>query len=71
MIQVKSEHQVLREGFQILMANMDPSDAARFWAACHIGTGDYLKIKDQIFLGESVEILYTKILEYQSSEHSA
>ena len=71
MIQVKSEQQILHEGFQILLSNMEPSDVARFWAACNIGKGDYLKLKDQIFAQESVGSLYSKILEFQSSEREA
>lgn len=57
MIQVKSEQQVLQEGFQILLSNMELPDVAHFWAACNIGKGDYLKLKDQLFVQESVSIL--------------
>ncbi|HEY9616548.1 MAG TPA: hypothetical protein V6C64_06895 [Microcoleaceae cyanobacterium] len=65
MIQVKSEQQILQEGLQILLSNMEPSKVARFWAACHLGTGDYLKLKDELFGQESATSLYTKILEFQ------
>lgn len=68
MIQIKSEQQVLQEGFQILLANMEPSAVARFWAACNIGKGDYLKLKDQLFAQESVNSLYSQILEFQASK---
>jgi hypothetical protein len=68
MIQVKSEQQVLHEGFLILLSNMEPSAAARFWAACNISKGDYLKLKDQLFAQESVDSLYSKILESQGSK---
>ena len=71
MIQVKSEQQVLQEGFQILLSNMEPSTVARFWAACHIGKGDYLKLKDQLFAQESVSSLYSKILDFQASKREA
>jgi hypothetical protein len=71
MIQVKSEQQVLYEGFQILLSNMEPSAVARFWAACNIGKGDYLKLKDQLFAQESVGSLYSKILEFQASKREA
>lgn len=66
-IQVKSEQQVLQEGLQVLLSNMDPSKVARFWAACNLGSGDYLKLKDELFEQESVEILYSKVLEYKQS----
>ncbi|MDX2273520.1 MAG: hypothetical protein NW237_16440 [Cyanobacteriota bacterium] len=68
MIQVKSEQQVLQEGFQILLSNMKPSDVARFWAVCNIGQGDYLKLKDQLFAQESVGSLYSKIVDLQASK---
>jgi hypothetical protein len=71
MIQVKSEQQVLQEGFQILLSNMEPSNVARFWAACNIGKGDYLKIKDQLFAQESVSSLYSKIVDFQASKREA
>jgi len=71
MIQVKSEQQVLQEGFQVLLANMEASAVARFWAACSIGKGDYLKLKDQLFVQESVDSLYSKVAEFQSSKREA
>ena len=71
MIQVKSEQQVLQEGLQILLSHMEPSTVARFWAACHIGKGDYLKLKDELFVQESVASLYSKIVELQASKPEA
>jgi len=68
MIQVKSEQQVLQEGLQILLSNMEPSAVARFCAACNIGKGDYLELKDKLFAQESVVSLYSKIAEFQSSK---
>ncbi|XFA74256.1 hypothetical protein RYO59_002523 [Thermosynechococcaceae cyanobacterium Okahandja] len=71
MIQVKNEQQVLQEGFRVLLANMEPSTVARFWAACNIGRGNYLKIKDQLFAQESVSSLYSKIVDFQASNRQA
>lgn len=68
MIQVKSEQQILQEGLKILLAHMEPSDVARFWAACNLNRGDYLKLKDELFVAESVDSLYTKILDFQSAQ---
>ncbi len=68
MIQVKSEQQILQESLQILLSNMEPSKVARFWAACNVGSGDYLKLKDELFAQESVTSLYSKILEFQQSK---
>ncbi len=61
----KSEQQILQKGLQILFLNMEPSEVARFWAACNLGSGDYLKLKDELFAKESVESLYSKVLEFQ------
>lgn len=71
MIQVKSEQQVLQEGLQILLSNMEPSAVARFWSACNISKGDYLKLKDQLFSQESVDSLYSKIIEFKTSNREA
>jgi len=71
MIKVKNEQQVLQEGLRILLANMEPSKVARFWAACNFGSGDYLKLKDELFGQESVVSLYSKVLEFQTSQHEA
>ena len=71
MIQVKNEQQVLQEGLQVLLSNMEPSQAARFWAACHLGSGDYLKLKDELFGQESVANLYSEVLEFQQSKLEA
>ena len=68
---VKSEQQVLQEGLQILLSNMEPSQVARFWAVCNLGGGDYLKLKDELFAQESVASLYSKVLEFQKSKHEA
>ena len=65
---VKSEQQVLQEGLQILLSNMEPSQVARFWAACNLGRGDYLKLKDELFAQESVASLYSNVLEFQKSK---
>lgn len=69
MIKVSNEQKILQEGLQVLLANMEPSKVARFWAACNSGSGDYLKLKDELFGQESVASLYSKILEFQESKH--
>jgi hypothetical protein len=71
MIQMKSEQQILQEELQVLLAPMEPSEVARFWAACNLRGGDYLKLKDELFAQESVDSLYAKIQEFQSSAEEA
>jgi len=68
MIKMESEDQILQEGLQILFAHMEPSKVARFWAACNIGSGDYLELKDELFGQESVASLYSQILDFQKLE---
>jgi hypothetical protein len=71
MIKVKNEQQVLQEGLRVLFMNMEPSKVTRFWAACNSGSGDYLKLKAELFGQESVASLYAKVLEFQESKHGA
>ncbi|BAZ12779.1 hypothetical protein NIES4071_46130 [Calothrix sp. NIES-4071] len=64
-IKVLSEQQVLQEAMQVLMTHLEPSKVLKFWAACKLGEGDYLKQKDQLFEKETVASLYEKIKTYQ------
>ena len=48
--------------------NMKPSEVTRFWAACQLGSGNYLALKDDLFEQESVDSLFTKVLDYQESK---
>ena len=68
MIKVNNEQQILQEGLRILLVNMEPSKVSRFWAACNSGSGDYLKLKEELFGQESVTSLYAKVLEFQQSK---
>lgn len=52
---------------QHLHAGVAVSKINRIWAACNLGSGDYLKLKDELFEQESVESLYSKVLEFQQS----
>jgi len=72
MIQVKHKQQILQEGLDVLLSNMEPSQVVRFWAACNIDSGDYLKLKDGLFAAEeSVASLYSKISEFQKLKRKA
>jgi hypothetical protein len=66
MFYFECEQAVLEEGLQVLLANMEPSQVARFLAACNIGSGDSLKLKDELFAQESVASLYAKVLQFQA-----
>lgn len=69
-IKVPSEQQILQEALQVLLANLEPSKVMRFWAACQLGEGDYLKLKQRLFEGETVASLYEKISAYQDTQQA-
>ena len=47
------------------MHHLEPSKVLRFWAACQLGKGDYLKLKEQLFSQETVASLYDQVRIYQ------
>jgi hypothetical protein len=67
-IKVIDEQQVLQEAMQVLMIHLEPSKVMKFWAACKLGQGDYIKLKDQMFENETVASLYEKIKVFQDSK---
>lgn len=69
-IKVTSEQQIMQEALRVLFANLEPSKVMRFWAACQLGEGDYLKLKEQVFEGETVTSLYEKITAYQDNQQA-
>jgi hypothetical protein len=64
-IEVISEQEILQEGLQVLMTHLEPSKVLRFWAACQLGEGDYLLLKEQLFGSDSVANLYEKVKAFQ------
>jgi hypothetical protein len=64
-IKVVSDNDVLQEGLEVLMNHLEPSKVLRFWAACQLGKGDYLKLKEQLFSQETVASLYEQVRIYQ------
>ena len=66
-IKVTSEQQILQEAFDVLLANLEPSKVSRFLAACQLGEGDYLQLKEQ-FKDENVISLYDKISAYEDGQ---
>lgn len=67
MIKVARENEVLTEGLMVLIEHLEPSKFSRFIAACQLGEGDYLQVKEQLFAQETVASLYKKIEDYQNS----
>ncbi len=67
-IKVINEQQNLQEVIQVLLTHLEPSKVMKFWAACKLGEGDYLQLKDKLFAQEDVDSLYEKIKAYQDKE---
>lgn len=47
----------MEEAIGVLLDHMPPSKVARVLAAWQVGTGDYLKMRDKLFQGETIETL--------------
>lgn len=60
-ILVGNEQEILQKGEAILIKHLGVSDAARFFSAWHRGSGNYLRIREKLFEGETVDTLYDKI----------
>lgn len=64
-IKVINEQQNLQEVIQVLLTHLEPSKVMKFWAACKLGEGDYLQVKENLFAQDNVDSLYEKIKVYQ------
>ncbi|MEJ6479975.1 hypothetical protein N0Y54_01050 [Nostoc punctiforme UO1] len=67
-IKVINEQQNLQEVMQVLFTHLEPSKVMKFLAACKLGEGDYLQLKEKLFAQENVDSLYEKIQAYQDIE---
>jgi hypothetical protein len=67
-IKVINEQQNLQEVMQVLFTHLEPSKVMKFRAACKLGKGDYLQLKEKLFAQENVDSLYKKIQAYQDIE---
>ena len=66
-IKVINEQQNLQEVMQVLLTHLEPGKVMKVWAACKLGEGDYLQLKEKLFSEETVDSLYEKIKQYQES----
>jgi N-dimethylarginine dimethylaminohydrolase len=57
-ITVDNELATIEEATAILLEKMTASKVARLLATLQVGTGDYLKTRDQLFAGETVDSLF-------------
>jgi len=67
-IKVINEQQNLQEVMQVLFTYLEPSKVMKFWAACKLGEGDYLQLKEKLFAQDNVDSLYETIQAYQDME---
>ena len=57
-ITVASELVAIEEATAILLEKMPASKVARLLATLQVGNGDYVKTRDQLFAGETVDSLF-------------
>jgi len=55
---VQNESAATAEAVEILMERLPASKVARLLSSWQIGQGDYLKLRDELFTGETVDSLY-------------
>lgn len=67
-IVVNSEQEIFQEGEAVLIEHLGPSKAARFLSAWRQGGADYLKIREQLFEGETVDSLHDNIVEFEKAD---
>ncbi len=70
-IKVRSDQEIIGVATQLLLGHLPPSQLARLWSAWHLGDGDYVAMREQIFEGETVTSLVEKIRVYEEvTSHS-
>ena len=57
---VQSESATIAEAIEVLIERLPASKVARLLSSWQLGQGDYLKVRDELFAGESVDSLYKK-----------
>lgn len=58
---VENEQALVNEAIDILLERMPASKVARLLAFWQAGEGDYLKTRQELFAGETVDSLYEKM----------
>ena len=63
---VESEQELTEEAIGILRRNLPPHKVARLLSIWQIGRGDYVKERDALFAGETVNSLFEQAFSYQT-----
>ncbi len=59
-VKVQNESATTAEAVEVLMERLPASKVARLLSSWQIGQGDYLKLRDELFPGETVDGLFEK-----------
>ena len=59
-VTVQNESATTAEAVEALMERLPASKVVRLLSSWQIGQGDYLKLRDELFAGESVDALFDK-----------
>lgn len=59
-VTVQNESATTAEAVEVLMERLPASKVARLLSSWQIGQGDYLKLREELFAGESVDSLFAK-----------
>jgi hypothetical protein len=65
---LKTQQQVMHQGYQILFNSLGVVDALRFIQYLHSGQGDYTQERQQWLEGTSLETILSAIREYQTND---
>lgn len=66
-IQIPRQQDVMEEAMQVLWQHMPPSKVVLVISMWYSEGGDYLKTRDQLFEGETVESLAVKVQTFQEA----
>jgi hypothetical protein len=59
-VTVPNESATTAEAVEVLMERLPASKVARLLSSWQIGQGDYLKLREELFAGETVDSLFEK-----------
>lgn len=63
-----NEQEVIHEAMTVLLDHLEPAKVAKFLAARPVLNRDYVKLRDQLFAGETVDSLADKIRAFEQAE---
>ncbi len=59
-VTVQSESATAAEAVEVLMERLPASKVVRLLSSWQFGQGDYLKLRDELFTGETVDSLFDR-----------